>query len=431
MYQFLSLFVIALISRYVLCSSQPGIIVIGAGPSGVAAATKLLANGFTNLTVLEAEARYGGRIYSVYFGDAYVDLGAHWCHGEVDNTVYSLVKDLNLLRHTEGEATIYHSRERISPDFNDRLSGILGAVFSGNTSGSNESVRDYYIRRFTEVSFANLTDPLELKIANETSRLLLQFILAHRGSITLDDVILNRDYKICPGDLRLNWNGGGYKTILDVLIRNIPDPSQRLPFEEKLQLNKEVRNVNWESSAVKVTCSDGSSFVADHVIFTPSVGVLKHYHEELFTPNLPEEKKTAIQDIGLGAIVDYSFYFPIRWWPSDNVFSGYYFVWDEKDFDQAVQEYANFTQNVNNRPRCYAHLICFLQNSTSPEWILDLFNVEPTQKNPNVLTFWVTGSTAPYVEQISDEELINGTLFVLNKFLGRYHNITQPSQLIR
>lgn len=201
------------------------------------------------------------------------------------------------------------------------------------------------------MALANLTDPLELKIANESSRLLLQFILAHRGSLTLDDVILNRDYRICPGDLRLNWNGAGYRTILDVLIRKIPDPSQQLPFEQRLQLNKEVSNVNWGDSAVRVTCSDGSVFVGDHVIFTPSVGVLKHDHEALFTPGLPKEKRSAIADIGLGAIVDVSFYFPTRWWPDDNTFSGYYFVWDENDLNTAVEEYGNLTQNVSKTKR--------------------------------------------------------------------------------
>lgn len=205
----------------------------------------------------------------------------------------------------------------------------------------------FFFHRFSEVASANLTDPLEQKIANESSRLLLQFILAHRGSLNLDDIILNRDYRICPGDLRLNWNGGGYKTILDVLIRKIPNPSQQLPFFENLYLNKEVKNVNWEDSVVRVTSSDGNVFIADHVIFTPSVGVLKHYHQTLFTPSLPEEKISAIQDIGLGAIVDFSLYFPSRWWPNDDVFSGYYFVWDERDFNASVEEFRNLTQNAS------------------------------------------------------------------------------------
>lgn len=208
--------------------------------------------------------------------------------------------------------------------------------------------------RYAEVVLEHLTDPLEINIAEEARRLLFQLVLAHRGSLTLDDIILNRDYRILPGDLRLNWNGAGYKTILEVLIGRIPDPSQQLPFDEKLQLNKEVVNVNWDvganaSAPVRVTCADGSVYAADHVIFTPSVGVLKHDHQRLFTPALPETKRSAIEDIGLGSIVDVSFYFPERWWPSDDVFTGYYFVWDHRDIPGALEEYQNLTQSVS----CY------------------------------------------------------------------------------
>lgn len=106
-----------------------------------------------------------------------------------------------------------------------------------------------------------------------------------------------------------------------------------------------MSNVDWSTQPIRVTCADGSVFFADHVIFTPSVGVLKHDHQTLFSPALPEEKKRAIQNIGLDAIVDYSLYFPARWWPADDVFSGYYLVWDQRDVDEAVREYQNFSQN--------------------------------------------------------------------------------------
>lgn len=201
--------------------------------------------------------------------------------------------------------------------------------------------------RYSEAVAANITDPRELRVALSADRLLLQFILAHRGSFTLDDVILNRDYRICPGDLRLNWNGRGYRTILDVLIGRLPDPSKELPFDEKVQLNKEVTRIQWDSAPVKVDCADGTSYSADHVIFTASVGVLKHDHLKIFSPSLPERKRSAVEDIGLGAVLDASFYFPERWWPSEEVFTGYYFVWDENDAPAALAEYQSMSRSVS------------------------------------------------------------------------------------
>lgn len=54
------------------------IVIIGAGSSGIAAATKLKSNEFQNITVLEAENRIGGRINTVRFGENVLDLGAQW-----------------------------------------------------------------------------------------------------------------------------------------------------------------------------------------------------------------------------------------------------------------------------------------------------------------------------------------------------------------
>lgn len=53
------------------------VILIGAGASGIAAATRLIENGVKNVQILEAEHRIGGRINTIPFGDNVVDLGAH------------------------------------------------------------------------------------------------------------------------------------------------------------------------------------------------------------------------------------------------------------------------------------------------------------------------------------------------------------------
>lgn len=54
------------------------VIIIGSGASGFAAASKLLANGFQNVQILEAENRIGGRVHTIPFASNVVDLGAQW-----------------------------------------------------------------------------------------------------------------------------------------------------------------------------------------------------------------------------------------------------------------------------------------------------------------------------------------------------------------
>lgn len=75
----------------------PKILIIGAGASGIAAATRLYENGLTNIKILEAERRIGGRIHSLPFGGGVIDLGGQWVHGEDGNLVYDMVKHLDLL----------------------------------------------------------------------------------------------------------------------------------------------------------------------------------------------------------------------------------------------------------------------------------------------------------------------------------------------
>lgn len=73
--------------------TSPKIIIVGAGGAGIAAATKLLENGYNDVIILEAQDRIGGRVYSIPYGTGYIDLGAQWCEGEDGNVVYELVKN--------------------------------------------------------------------------------------------------------------------------------------------------------------------------------------------------------------------------------------------------------------------------------------------------------------------------------------------------
>lgn len=48
----------------------PRVLIIGAGVAGLAAATRLIRDGFRNIKILEAENRIGGRVYSVPSGNS-------------------------------------------------------------------------------------------------------------------------------------------------------------------------------------------------------------------------------------------------------------------------------------------------------------------------------------------------------------------------
>ncbi len=52
------------------CSSKthPKIVIVGAGISGISAARDLVKSGFTDILILEATERIGGRIWSIDLG---------------------------------------------------------------------------------------------------------------------------------------------------------------------------------------------------------------------------------------------------------------------------------------------------------------------------------------------------------------------------
>lgn len=70
---------------------------IGAGTAGISALAKLIENGYTNVTLLEAEDRIGGRVYTIPFASNVIDLGAQWVHGTRGNVVWEMIRRQNLL----------------------------------------------------------------------------------------------------------------------------------------------------------------------------------------------------------------------------------------------------------------------------------------------------------------------------------------------
>lgn len=98
------------------------IVIVGAGPAGLAAPTHLLSNNFSNVQILEAEPRIGSRIHSVDFGKGKIDIGAQWCHGQKGSVVYDYVKNLDLLESSVRGDKFYHStRLDVDTDFSKEL----------------------------------------------------------------------------------------------------------------------------------------------------------------------------------------------------------------------------------------------------------------------------------------------------------------------
>lgn len=130
--------------------SNEKIVIVGAGASGIATATKLLENGFNNIIILEAECRIGGRIHTVPLNGTPVDLGAEWCDGQKGNVVYDKLEELdllNMLRHEHFSVQFYSSsRSNISYEFSKELTNVFKMVHDG-IEESTDSLGDVFQKR--------------------------------------------------------------------------------------------------------------------------------------------------------------------------------------------------------------------------------------------------------------------------------------------
>ncbi|KAH0813276.1 hypothetical protein GEV33_009516 [Tenebrio molitor] len=371
-----------------LTTGTPSVIIIGAGPAGIAAASKLFENSITNITVLEAENRVGGRINSVKFGDKFVDLGAEYCHGKKNNIVYELVKDLNVLEPISDvfEPRVYYSNgSRLDPVFIEELQAVI-LGYDSHISHFNEtgsSIGELFVKKYNATIIQKYSgDSKKIKILNEALRLAEKVSLMIDGAFSWLDTSTVKHYERSEGHQLLVWKGRGYRTVLEVLTGAFPDPERKLPIEDKILLNKQVSKIVWNGdSQVVVHTSDNSSYNADHVIFTPSVGVLKELKDSLFTPFLPSSKQDAIEAIGIAGVMKIMMHFETEWWKDDDVI--FSFIWREEDLLNTAAEFSAGP----------------VKNGVS--WVSAITVMAKVPGNPNILIAWVTGDMVPDIEQTS------------------------------
>ncbi|CAG9863754.1 unnamed protein product [Phyllotreta striolata] len=404
-------------------SGVPSVLIIGAGAAGVAAATRLLENGIDNIKILEAENRIGGRIYSLEFDGVFIDLGGQWVHGEKGNIVYEMVKDLGLL-HTSfnnyEDNTFYMSNgENVNKNITDRLFQIGLSIIEDSECAIQHPgpYGNYFIKIYKEkVSEEFKDDASALELAACVQDWFHKFCIcldSAKSWYEISTLGAACRFEYCEGDQQLNWGERGFKTILDVLMKKIPDASKQLHLDDKILLKKVVKKIQWGDSEQTVTCEDGSVFTADHVIITCSVGVLKTTYRSLFDPALPSYKVNSIEHISMGTVNKILLRFPRKWWPEDT--KGFSLLWTDEDRKNLVNEIPSLGP-VDEDGR---------------SWLEDVFGFYVIDNHPRILLGWVVGKMAAEVEHCTDEDVTQGCMALLRKFVGNKYDIPTPDAILR
>jgi len=308
------------------------IIIIGAGIAGIGAAERLIANGFTNVTIIEGENRIGGRIFTQKYGNSTIEMGAQWIHGEDSNPVFELacandLVDQMALRNPDKKESLFYTSTGgfIHPSVIRETGMMLDNIFNE----ANKFARGHTplkcqedtVGTFVQEAFYNYLrtsqDTEEVKKMKDglfNWRLTME--KTENGCASVYDMSLCAwgEYIQCAGDEAVELSRG-YQPILDLILKNVPRNCFRLGTRVKKiiwnNLTDEtaaqpIDEVNVRddglSCKTKVVTSAGDTVVADHVIVTCSLGYLKAHSDELFVPSLPQSKKLAISRLGFGTV---------------------------------------------------------------------------------------------------------------------------------
>ncbi|KAJ8408464.1 hypothetical protein AAFF_G00258780 [Aldrovandia affinis] len=360
--------------------SNPRIVVVGAGIAGIEAATKLHHFGFSDVTLLEASGETGGRIAKAQLGKSWIDTGAQYIHGAADtNPVYCLCKKYGLLDDVpteEGNWTVFSDKgSKIDSEFAECIyeagEGIIRHRFQGR---GERSIGAHFAEKALELVRTG-KDNKNAKQEEGILSMVGKDLLVDIGATDLNSVSQDSwKYFSASTGTDLNIEGNMFH-LVEKLLEGFP--------KERLLLNKPVSKIEWDRDdaqyPVRVIFGD-EEIQADHVVVTISVGCLKAEASSLFSPQLPEDKVKAINDLRFGTITKIFLEYEEPFWESD--VSTISLLWEGESPGRVSADRDDWLR--------YLHLFTVMR---------------PQKKFGNVLIGWCAGNVAELTETMTEETL--------------------------
>lgn len=292
-------------------SGEPVIAVIGAGISGLAAASALQARGFS-VTVVEARTRLGGRIATdTRWINGPVDMGASWIHGVEGNPITTLANTYNI-KYVETD-----SSRRVAYDTNGRMLGVdeTDEVLTNLQTLQTEITK----RRTQQKSDEPLSEAIAAVMSGShmTPQARNRFLYAVRTEIENEFGTDAANLSLFHFDTREHLPGedgvfpGGYAELIRAMAKGLD-----------IRVNSPVRQISQMNDRVVLYLATGEELVADYVISTLPLGVLKA-GSVTFDPPLSPKKQTAITKLAMGNVQKIYLLFPSVFWDKEADFIGH------------------------------------------------------------------------------------------------------------
>ncbi|KAK8491429.1 hypothetical protein V6N13_046026 [Hibiscus sabdariffa] len=329
--------------------SRSAVIIIGAGVSGISAAKVLAENGIADLLILEASDRIGGRIRKESFGGVSVELGAGWIAGvggKAPNPVWEIAAKFGLRScfsdYSNARYNIYDQSGKIFP------SGIAADSYKKAVDSAIQRLRDQESNCVEDVpdgTESPLTPKTPIELAIDF--ILHDFEMAGKFHVTFSFICLDSKKKVEPISTYVDFgereylvaDERGYEYLLYKMAEDFLFTSEEKILDNRLKLNKVVRELQHSRNGVTVKTEDGCIYEANYVVLSASIGVLQ---SDLicFRPPLPRWKIEAIEKCDVMIYTKVFLKFPYKFWPCgpDKEFfiyaherRGYYTFWQHME----------------------------------------------------------------------------------------------------
>ena len=413
---------------------EVGILIVGAGMTGISTADRLNRFGITDFLILEGGDTIGGRLKSQRIHaedpeyDIDVELGANWIHGTVGNYLTHLAEQYNVTGNLIDldDIIVYDERELL---YDSNLSNNSSYAFDRyvelsaqlNTAHKQftKLSKEYTYTRQPDISIgaalrmfgweedSDLTQLLTWKKYDydyadtpETLSLKNNVPLDSYKHFTKSDLMVNGGewHRILDGIIQ-EGEGFGSKirlnqTVVDIVVDDEQSffQSWRKLFGNDMEMKEkriEVRSVEKLTGLTKI-------YKANRVVVATSIGALQHSNAGMFpNPPLPDWKRKEIAKFRMSVYMKIFLVFDEQFWP-DNEFLMY----------------------ADNR-RGYFPRWC---NMNHPKRL--------GKKHP--LKVWmvtVTGNEAKRLERMSNDQIQTEVVAVYRKFL-KNESLPLPKQIV-
>lgn len=186
----------------------------------------MLENGLTDVVILEAGDRFGGRIHSIPYSNGSLDMGAQWVHGQNKNVIYELVQKYYKFGDTGFDDTdeifLLSNGKRANQKECLKLSHLSNMIMEHSFTEMeiyNGSLGDFFTTKYQKgVQTAKLSS-IPPELANQMLEFNHKETNSFFASPTWFDISARQNAlsDSASGNQYLTWKTQGFKTVFDYI----------------------------------------------------------------------------------------------------------------------------------------------------------------------------------------------------------------------